>query len=147
MQDGDRYGIVKTAANYADNAGQFVTAGRNLLFDEALFSENNRVMDYHHNHSVAQVRSALMSTILHNNKIVVRAIGTLERRAGDIINMVHPNQDNLQEPNTSFDGTWLILSIKHIITNNQEYTQNIMLAKNARKTEERMPEASGSVVL
>jgi len=132
MQENDRYGVVTTAANYGDNAGAFLTQGRSLLFDESLYNENNMVMDYHHNHDVAQVRSAHLSTILHNNKLMVRTIGTLDRKVGDILNVTYPNMDNLPEPNQAFDGSWIILSIKHTITRSFEYTQNMLLAKNAR---------------
>ena len=146
LQDNDRYGYVKTAATYADNSAYFVTNGRNLLFDGFLFSDTNMVTDYHHNHDVAQIRSAQLATVLHNNKILVRTHGTLDRKSGDILNVTYPNQDNIQEPNTGFDGRWIILSIKHIITNNSEYTQNIELAKNARTINEYLPETTGSVV-
>lgn len=142
LADRDRYGYVKTAATYDENAKYFVTGGRNLLFDENLFSDTNMVMDYHHNHDVAQIRSGMLSTILNNNKILVRTHGTLDRKSGDIMNVTYPNQDNIQEPNTGFDGRWIILSIKHIITNNEEYTQNIELAKNARTINDVLPETS-----
>jgi hypothetical protein len=145
MGDNDRYNVVKTAATYEDNAGLFLTQGRNLLFDGALFNENNLVRDYHHSHEVAQVRSAQLSTILHNNKLMVRTLGTLDRKVGDILNVVYPNQDNIQEPNQSFDGSWVILSIKHQITNSNEYSQNLLLAKNARNIDEKLPEATGDI--
>jgi hypothetical protein len=147
LQDNDRYGIVKSAADYATNAGLFVTSGRNLLFDEGLFNETNVVKDYHHNHDVAQVRSAHLNTIMVNNKMVVRCQGTLDRKVGDILNVTYPNQDNIQEPNTSFDGSWVILAMKHVISNNDEYIQNIMLAKNARNVSDDLPEATGDIVL
>ena len=144
LADNDRYGIVKSAATYGENAAKFVTSGRNLLFSDTLYSQNNLVADYHHDHDVAQVRSALLATLLHNNKLMVRTLGTLDRKVGDILNVDYPNQDNIVEPNTSLDGSWLILSIKHSISNSFEYSQNIMLAKNARNINSDLPETLGS---
>ena len=147
LKDGDRYGIVKTAATYGDNSASFRTNGRNLLFSEALFNENNAVMPHYHNHEVSQVRSAVITTLLHNNKLMVRTQGTLDRKVGDILKVEYPNQDNIAEPNTSLDGSWIILSIKHSISNSFEYTQNMMLAKNARNTDDNLPATLGSVTI
>jgi hypothetical protein len=144
LMDYDRYGIVKTEATYAENAAGFLTSGRNLLFPEELFTSNNHVAAHYHNHYVAQVRSAHLATLLHNNKLLVRTLGTLDRKAGDLLNVEYPNQDNILEPNTSLDGNWIILSIKHSITNSMEYTQNMMLAKNARTDDDNLPAAEGS---
>lgn len=143
LADNDRYGFVKTEATYAENAAEFLTNGRNLLFSEELFTSNNRVAAHYHNHDVTQVRSAQIVTLLHNNKLLVRTLGTLDRKVGDILNVEYPNQDNILEPNTSLDGSWIILSIKHSITNSMEYTQNMMLAKNARNTDDNLPGATG----
>ena len=61
MTDNDRYGIVKTAATYADNAGNFLTNGRNLLFTDELFTSNNMVKAHYHNHILGQIRSTLLA--------------------------------------------------------------------------------------
>ena len=147
MADNDRYGIVKTAATYEDNAANFLTNGRNLLFPSELFTSNNMVKAHYHNHDVTQVRSALMATLLHNNKLMVRTLGTLDRKVGDILNVEYPNQDNIAEPNTSLDGSWIITAIKHTITNSFEYNQNMMLAKNARNLDLTLPGATGDIVI
>jgi hypothetical protein len=145
MADNDRYGFVKTEATYLENAANFSTNGRNLLFSSDLFSANNQVTAHYHNHDVAQVRSAQLVTLLHNNRLLVRTRGTLDRKAGDILDVEYPNQDNILEPNTSLNGSWMILAIKHSITNTFDYTQNIMLAKNARNLDALMPSAGGTV--
>jgi hypothetical protein len=147
MADNDQYGFVKTEATYSENAARFLTNGRNLLFSDELDSANNKVGPEYHNHDVAQVRSAQLVTLLHNNKLMVRTIGTLDRKVGDILNVEYPNQDNITEPNTALDGSWIILSIKHIITNAFEYSQNIMLAKNARNLDSNLPGAVGDIVI
>ncbi len=147
MSDWDRYGIVKTAATYADNSDNFTTSGRNLLFSDDLFNSNNIVKDYWHNHEVAQVRSASLSTIFNNNRLMVRVQGTLDRKCGDVLKVSYPNQDNFPEPNTSLDGSWMILSIAHIISNSSEYTQNMIIAKNARNTDDNLPAAGGTISL
>jgi hypothetical protein len=146
LADNDRYGYVKTEATYADNAARFLTNGRNLLFSDDLFTSNNMVAEHYHNHDVAQVRSAQLVTLMHNNKLMVRTLGTLDRKAGDILNVEYPNQDNIVEPNTSLDGSWIILGIKHSITNAMEYTQNMMLAKNARNLDDNLPGAVGDIL-
>jgi hypothetical protein len=145
MADNDRYGFVKTAATYSENAANFLTNGRNLLFSGDLNSANNKVEVNHHNHDVAQVRSAQLVTMLHNNRLMVRTMGTLDREVGDTLKVEYPNQDNVMEPNTSLDGSWIILSIKHSITNSFEYTQNMMLAKNARNLDANLPSALGNI--
>jgi hypothetical protein len=147
LADNDRYGFVKTEATYSDNAANFLTNGRNLLFSSELFSANNKVGPEYHNHDVAQIRSAQMVTLLHNNRLMVRTLGTLDRKVGDILKVEYPNQDNLTEPNTSLDGSWIILSIKHTISNAFEYSQNIMLAKNARNLDDNLPGAAGDIVI
>jgi len=147
LADNDRYGIVKTEATYAENAAKFLTNGRNLLFSEDLFTSNNHVAANYHNHDVAQVRSAQIVTLLHNNKLMVRTLGTLDRKAGDILNVEYPNQDNILEPNAALDGSWIILSIKHSITNSMEYTQNMMLAKNARNADDNLPGTEGAFLI
>jgi hypothetical protein len=147
LADNDRYGYVKTEATYADNAATFLTSGRSLLFSEELFTSNNMVKEHYHNHDVAQTRSAHLVTLMHNNKLMVRTLGTLDRKAGDILNVEYPNQDNITEPNTSLDGSWLILAIKHTISNSMEYTQNIMLAKNARNLDDNLPRAAGDILI
>ena len=147
LADNDRYGFVKTEATYADNAARFLTNGRNLLFSDDLFTSNNMVAEHYHNHDVAQIRSAQLVTLMHNNKLMVRTLGTLDRKAGDILNVEYPNQDNIVEPNTSLDGSWLILAIKHSITNSMEYTQNMMLTKNARNMDDNLPGAVGDILI
>jgi hypothetical protein len=145
MADNDRYGFVKTAATYSENAAKFLTSGRNLLFSRDLNSANNKVEVNHHNHDVAQVRSAQLVTLLHNNRLMVRTLGTLDREVGNTLTVEYPNQDNVMEPNTSLDGSWIILSIKHSISNSFEYTQNMMLAKNARNLDANLPSALGNI--
>jgi len=117
------------------------------LFSEDLFTSNNHVAANYHNHDVAQVRSAQIVTLLHNNKLMVRTLGTLDRKAGDILNVEYPNQDNILEPNAALDGSWIILSIKHSITNSMEYTQNMMLAKNARNADDNLPGTEGAFLI
>jgi hypothetical protein len=147
LADNDRYGFVKTEATYSENAASFLTNGRNLLFSDELNSASNKVGPHYHNHYVAQVRSAQITTLLHNNRLMVRTLGTMERKVGDILNVEYPNQDNLTEPNTALDGAWIILSIKHTITNTGEYSQNMMLAKNARNLDDNLPSATGNIVI
>jgi hypothetical protein len=147
LADNDRYGFVKTAATYSENAAKFLTNGRNLLFSDELNSASNKVGPHYHNHDVAQVRSAQIATLLHNNRLMVRTLGTMDRKVGDILNVEYPNQDNLTEPNTALDGAWIILSIKHSITNTGEYSQNMMLAKNARNLDVNLPSAAGNIVI
>ena len=147
MNDNDRYGIVKTSATYADNAANFLTNGRNLLFSDELSNANNLVKVNYHNHTVAQVRSANLTTLLLNNKLLVKTLGTLDRKAGDILKVQYPNQDNTPEPNTSMDGSWVISAIKHSISNSFEYTQNIMLIKNARNYDTNLPSAGGEYAI
>jgi hypothetical protein len=147
LADNDRYGFVKTAATYSQNSANFLTNGRNLLFSSDLNSATNKVGPEYHNHDVAQVRSAQLVTLLHNNRLMVRTLGTLDRKVGDILKVEYPNQDNLTEPNTSLDGSWIILSIKHTISNAFEYSQNIMLAKNARNLDDNLPGAAGDIVI
>jgi hypothetical protein len=144
LKDNDRYGFIKTEATYVENSAGFLTNGRNLLFSEDLFTSNNHVTAHYHNHDVAQVRSAQIVTLLHNNKLLVRTLGTLDRKVGDILDVEYPNQDNIVEPNTALDGSWIILSIKHSITNSMEYTQNMMLAKNARNADDNLPGTEGA---
>lgn len=145
--DNNRYGFVETKKTYLENTESQTFNGRYALFDPGMYDARNMVDAEYHDHDVKQTRSAMMSTILNNNKIVVRANGTLDRVAGNTLNVNMPNIDNVVGSNEAWDGKWLILTIRHTITPAAEYEQNLLLAKNARKNEERLPEVSGQISL
>jgi hypothetical protein len=131
LGDNNRYNFVETKRTLADNTALGTSLGRNMLFDEALFDERNLVAAEYHDHEVKQARTAMLSTILNNNKIVIRANGTLDRVG----------------TNESWDGKWLIMGIKHSISTTADYEQNLLLIKNARKFESRLPTVAGRVSL
>lgn len=147
LKDNNRYGFLETAKTFIENTTDITNLGRNSLFDSELDSARNLVVPEYHDHDVKQARTAMMSTILNNNNIVVRTNGTLDRIAGNTLNLFMPNIDNVSETSESFDGKWLILSIKHIISNSAEYEQNMLLTKNARRDESRLPGVTGKVSL
>jgi hypothetical protein len=147
LGDNNRYNFVETKRTYSENTALGTSLGRNMLFDEDLFNERNLVAAEYHDHEVKQARSAMLSTILNNNKIVVRTTGTFDRVAGNTLNVTMPNMDNVVGTNESFDGKWLIMGIKHMISPTAEYEQNLMLVKNARKFEIRLPPVIGRVSL
>jgi hypothetical protein len=147
LGDNYRYNFVETERALDESMATGTSLGRNMLFDDELFDPRNMVAADYHDHEVKQARTAMMSTILNNNKIVVRSTGTLDRVAGDTLNVTMPNLDNLVGTNESWDGKWLIMGIKHIISPAPEYEQNILLVKNARKFEVRLPPVIGRVSL
>jgi hypothetical protein len=112
LGDNYRYNFVETERALDESMATGTSLGRNMLFDDELFDPRNMVAADYHDHEVKQARTAMMSTILNNNKIV-----------------------------------WLIMGIKHIISPAPEYEQNILLVKNARKFEVRLPPVIGRVSL
>lgn len=147
LGDNNRYNFVETKRTLSDNTAFGTSLGRNMLFDEQLFDERNLVAAEYHDHEVKQARTSMMSTILNNNKIVVKATGTFDRVAGNTLNVTMPILDNTVGTNESWDGKWLIMGIKHSISPAPEYIQNLLLVKNARKFESRLPSVIGRISL
>lgn len=73
------------------------------------------------------VTDALKDMILLNDAISFQVVGNLDRKVGDIIELVSPNMENGRWSNRMF-GNWIILNITHDITTEQ-YTNNIYAVK------------------
>lgn len=73
------------------------------------------------------VTDALKSMILLNDAISFPALGNLDRKVGDIIEIVSPNMENSRWSNRMY-GYWMILNISHDFTAEQ-FTNTIYAVK------------------
>ncbi len=103
--------------------------GLNQPFKKDLSTEYNDVLTSFNDFDSRLKRNLIIQT-LQNYNLVVQMNGSVKRRVGDVVTFMAPAFDN-GVINESFQDEWLMLQIKHKITADMRYTQNIRLFKNA----------------
>jgi len=131
------YSFEKKSKSLDEISGsEFPLLGSNKLFQEVLSTVDNSISLTYQDIDSKLYRNMIIQT-LQNYNLHVKTRGSSERKAGDIIKFNMPSVDNMQV-NESFSGKWMIVQIKHSVTADLEYTQNIKLWKNAFTSNKRV---------
>ena len=124
------YSYTKTEDTFKDKFSEVTGLGKHLIYDAGLSTENSHVRVTFLDPDITAVRNVSMKG-LENYKVNVKVNGDLDRRPGDIVKILFPVFDSSSYSNNNFNGKFLIMKIKHIIKNNGQYEQNLLLGKNA----------------
>lgn len=138
------YAYSKSESTLAQNWENITTNGSSRMFDDALGSSLNMVDTNFYEPDVSKVRLASLK-LLRNYNLVVKVNGDFGRKPGDNLNVSFPNLDNESTIHEYFQGNWIILGIKHSISQRNQYTQNIFLGKNAFFNHRDLPGISAMV--
>jgi len=103
--------------------------GQNKPFLPALSTYDNDIDVEYDDLETSIKRNIILSTLQHYNLIAILN-GSFNRSVGDVISFNLPPFDNTPM-NQNFHGNWLITQIKHTVTANFEFKQNVRLFKNA----------------
>jgi hypothetical protein len=135
------YSYTKTSDTFKDKFSDIVGLGKHLIYDESLSDENGLIGVTHLDPDITSSRNVSLKT-LENYKVNIKVNGDLDRRVGDVLKIRFPVFDSASYENNNFNGKFLIMKIKHIIKNNGQYEQNILLGKNAFYTNELMSDVT-----
>ena len=124
------YSYSKTESTMQENLELFTTNGSSRMFDDDLGSALNRVDVNLYEPDISKVRLASIKA-LESYNLAVRVNGDFGRKCGDNLNVHFPNLDNESTIHELFQGNWLIVGIRHMISQNNVYSQNMLLVKNA----------------
>jgi hypothetical protein len=124
------YAYTKTEQTLSDNYEVITTNGLSKQFNDNLSTASNIVSTNFYDPDVSKVRLASLK-LLQNYNFVVQLNGDFGRKCGNNLNMNFPNLDNESNINEAFNGNWMILAVKHMISQKNIYTQNLSLCKNA----------------
>lgn len=111
--------------------------GSNKIFQSTLSSQDNSIGLRMKNEEYDtdelfdnQLKRNLIIQSLQNYNLIVKTNGSSERHVGDCVALTLPSTDN-KSTNENFQHSWLITQIRHTVTNNMVFRQNIRLFKNA----------------
>lgn len=124
------YSYTKSETTYSDNMAQVVGMGKQLYYDTSVQDKNSLISVNHYDPDISAVRLTSLKT-LSNYQLVIKCDGSLERKVGLVLDLEMPDFNNESLINNSFGGKYIITKIKHIIKNNSQYEQNLLLGKNA----------------
>jgi len=102
----------------------------NKLFNESLSTQDNNISLTYEDIDSKLYRNMIIQTLQHYNLLVMTR-GSSERKVGNTINFNMPSIDNAKELNANFSGKWLITQLKHSVSSDMEYKQNLRLWKNS----------------
>lgn len=136
----------KVSNTLIDNLNDIVTNGNRRYFDDSLSNIENNIGLNYYNPDISLNRLTSLK-MLTNYNLSIRLNGDFTRKSGDNLNIYFPNLDNESIINESFNGNWFILGIKHIISQNNQFRQNIVLNKNAFFNNTALPKISGNIKL
>lgn len=112
---------------------EYPQLGKNKLFNDNICSGLYNVVGTSIIDEEIELKRNVIMQTLNNYNVCVKMNGSLERNAGDIISFNLPSivgdSENLFDKN--FQGKWIILQIKHMISNNRKYEQNLKIFKNS----------------
>lgn len=135
------YSYEKNQSTLEENIENIVTHGLSLPFNEDLITNENIIDVNYYDLDISKIRTTAIK-LFQNYGIVVKMNGDFSRKPGLVLDLDFPNYDNENNLNSSFDGKWFILGIKHIISQTNLYEQNIMLGKNAFFNNSNLPSIS-----
>jgi hypothetical protein len=124
------YSYTKTDDQFKDKFAEITGLGKHLIYDQSLSTEDSHIAVTHLDPDITSTRNVSIKC-LENYKVNVKVNGDLDRRPGDIVKILFPVFDSASYENNNFNGLFLIMKIKHIIKNNGQYEQNLLLGKNA----------------
>jgi hypothetical protein len=126
----DNYSFQKDQKSLYEMMGTDIPLlGQNKTFNPTLSTNQNDVGAFHNDFDSALKRNLILQT-LQNYNVIAQMLGSVDRKIGDVIVFNMPASDN-SIINSHFQNRWLITQIKHMITSNNNYMQNIRLFKNA----------------
>ena len=124
------YSYEKNASDLHENVEDIVTNGLSLPFNDNVITSENFIGLNYYDPDISKIRMTSLK-LLKNYNIVAKMNGDFIRKCGQILNLDFPNYDNENNINTSFDGKWFIMGIKHIIGQDNNFEQNLFLGKNS----------------
>lgn len=125
------YSYSKTETDLSNVYEKITSLGKNIPFDKNLSSFTNKVMNNFYDVEISPIRTSMMNLLNHNN-LIIKVNGTLKRKSGQVVNLKYPKLNNNDVIQKSFDGNWFINGIHHILDNDGEFEQNLLLSKNAK---------------
>ena len=125
------YSFKKTNKSLSGVYEKITALGKNIPFDINLFSEESNVDVNYYNPDISIIRNICLS-VLRQYNIVAKLNGNLDRKVGQVIKIDFPGTNNDEIYQKSFDGNWFVMGIQHIITNDGDFEQNVLMSKNAK---------------
>lgn len=127
-----------------DNISKFITnLGKKSILPKEFNNKSSHSVDFLE-YPFGNIRNSLLYTLKRNN-IVVQLFPDITKKLLDTVNVFFPNIDNNTQLHKLFDGTWIITKIRHIISNDLSYVQNVQLAKNAYLWHRELEDVKGKV--
>lgn len=124
------YSYQKNTKTLSENYDTIYTNGSSKHFNDNLSDDSNSVSVNLYDPEISEVRLASLK-LLQNYNLTIQLNGDFGRTIGQNLNIEFPNLDNETTLNEFFNGNWFIVGIRHIISQRNTFTQNILLCKNA----------------
>jgi hypothetical protein len=124
----DEYGFTKEMQTLDGVYENYPLMGSNKPFLPSLSNSGNLIETSYNHPDAALNRNIIMQT-LQNYNLVAQMNGSTLRHVGDVVSFDVPSGFSGVN-NPSFHHSWLIVQIKHSLTNDGSYTQNLRLFKN-----------------
>ena len=126
----DEYGYQLDEKEISDLDSEIYIGGLNRSYNDERDSLNNIYTDRGTPDDINLIRTTHLN-LVSRYPLVVNLDGDIDRNVGELYELDFPALENESTVSDSFSGNWLALEINTSIYNNNEFKQNILLAKNS----------------
>jgi len=138
------YSFKKTSKSLSDVYGNITSLGKHIPFDINLFSGESGVDANYYDPEISIIRNICLSTLRQYN-IITKMNGLLSRKCGQVVKIDYPSTYNDEIYQKSFDGKWFIIGINHLISNDGDFEQNLLMSKNAKFNFDGLEKTNGNI--